>query len=144
VVSVHFCARAADQPSRNAIPIAKIKHSGAVDFENEILPILKNNCLACHNETKPKGGLVLETPQTILKGGDTGPAVVPKKPAESLLLKAASHRDEELIMPPRDNKVAAVALKPKNWDCFSFGSSKARKVKCAAWDRSRGSRCRPG
>src|SRR6185436_15368438 len=67
-----FFTHAADQPVGKSIAIAKVKHSGAVDFENEILPILKNNCLACHNETKPKGGLVLEPPQTILKGGDTG------------------------------------------------------------------------
>ena len=103
---------AADSSNSKSIPIAKVKHSGPVDFEKEILPILKNNCLACHNQTKSKGGLILETPQTILKGGDTGPAVVPKKPRESLLLKAASHQDPELIMPPRDNKVAAMPLKP--------------------------------
>jgi len=104
---------AADKVPAKGIPIAKVKHSGPVDFEKEILPILKNNCLACHNQTKAKAGLVLETPQAILKGGDNGPAVVPKKPRESLLLKAAAHQDEELIMPPRDNKVTAVALKPE-------------------------------
>jgi WD40 repeat protein len=103
---------AAEKPTVKGLPIAKIKHSGPVDFEREILPILKNNCLACHNETKPKGGLVLETPQKILKGGDNGPAVVPKKAADSLLFRAAAHQDPELIMPPPDNKVAAVALKP--------------------------------
>ncbi|HWN95811.1 MAG TPA: c-type cytochrome domain-containing protein, partial [Methylomirabilota bacterium] len=102
----------AAEPGPKAIPIARIRHSGTVDFEREILPILKNNCLACHNETKPKGGLVLETPQSILKGGDAGPAVVPKKPAESLLLKVAAHQDPELIMPPPDNKVAAMPLRP--------------------------------
>ena len=104
---------AADKAAAKGIPIAKVKHSGPVDFEKEILPILKNNCLACHNQTKAKAGLVLETPQAILKGGDNGPSVVPKKPRESLLLKASAHQDEELIMPPRDNKVAAVALKPE-------------------------------
>lgn len=106
-------ARAAETAASKVIPVAKIKHSGAVDFEKEILPILKNNCLACHNQTKPKGGLILETPQTILKGGDTGPAVVPKKSGESLLLKAASHRDPDLIMPPPDNKVAARPFTPE-------------------------------
>ena len=105
---------AADAPAKpKTIPIAKIKHSGPVDFEREILPILNNNCLACHNQTKPKGGLILETPQTILKGGDNGPAVVPKKPAQSLLLKVAAHQDAELIMPPADNKVAALPFKPE-------------------------------
>src|SRR3954465_6250016 len=94
-----------------ALPIAEVKRSDPVDFEREILPILKNNCLACHNQTKPKGGLVLETPQTILKGGDGGPAAIAKKPGESLLLKAAAHQDPDLVMPPADNKVAAMPLK---------------------------------
>src|SRR6266550_2588430 len=58
-----------DEVQRPPIPIADIKRTGSVDFEREILPILKNNCLACHNRTTTKGDLVLETPQTILKGG---------------------------------------------------------------------------
>src|SRR5205085_6802621 len=112
LIAVSLLTRAADEPKSKSIPITKIKHTGPVDFEREVLPILKNNCLACHNQTKPKGGLVLETPQTILKGGDAGAAVVPKKPGESLILKAASQRDPELIMPPPDNNVAAMPLKP--------------------------------
>ena len=55
---------------------------------------------------------MLETPQSILKGGDAGPAVVPSKGAESLLLKVAAHQDEPL-MPPADNTVGAVALTPE-------------------------------
>jgi WD40 repeat protein len=112
LISLNPQVRGAATPSAKSIPIAKIKHVGPVDFEREVLPILKNNCVACHNQTKPKGGLVLETPQTILKGGDAGPAAIAKKPRESLLLKAAAHQDPELIMPPPDNKVAALPLKP--------------------------------
>ena len=112
LLSLNPLVEGADSPGAKSIPIAKIKHSGPVDFEREVLPILKNNCVACHNQTKPKGGLILETPQTILKGGDAGPAAVAKKPRESLLLKAAAHQDPELIMPPPDNKVAAMPLKP--------------------------------
>src|SRR6185503_3674261 len=91
------------------ISIAEAKRSDAVDFEREILPMLKNNCLACHNQTKAKADLILETPQTILKGGESGPAVVPGKSAESLLLKLAAHQDKP-AMPPRENKVAASNL----------------------------------
>src|SRR5204863_1555292 len=47
-----------------------------------------------------------ETPATILKGGENGPAVVPGKSAGSLLLKAAAH-EEKPFMPPKDNKVNA-------------------------------------
>ena len=81
-----------------------------VDFEKEILPILKNNCIACHGQTKPKAGLNLETPPSILKGGDSGPAVVPHDPDKSLLYISAAHKDPELIMPPKENKAGAVAL----------------------------------
>jgi len=110
---------AAETPNK-PIPIARVKHSGPVDFEREVLPILRNNCLACHNQTKPKGGLILETPQSILKGGDNGPAVVPKKPVESLLLKAAAHEDPELIMPPPENKAAAMPLTSQELGLFAL------------------------
>jgi WD40 repeat protein len=93
------------------IPIAQQKRVSAVDFEKEVLPILKQNCLACHNRTKAKGELTLETPADILKGGDSGPAVVPGRSEESLLLRLAAHQAKPR-MPPRDNKVAASDLTP--------------------------------
>ena len=86
-----------------------------IDFQQEILPFLKNNCLACHNQTKAKGGLNLETPQSILKGGDSGPAVAPGKSSESLLVKAAAHQAEP-FMPPKDNKVNAGNLSSHELD----------------------------
>lgn len=91
------------------IAIAEIKHEGPVNFEKEILPLLTKNCVACHNNKKAESSLVLETPQSILKGGDSGPAVVAKNSGESLLLKVASHQDEP-VMPPADNGVGAVAF----------------------------------
>ncbi len=91
------------------IPIAEIKRDTPVDFEKEILPVLTKSCLACHNANTAESSLVLETPQTIAKGGDSGPAVVPGKSAESRLLVVAAHQDEPL-MPPPDNEVDAVAL----------------------------------
>jgi WD40 repeat protein len=94
------------------IPIAKIKRSTAVSFDEEILPILKDNCLACHNKTTAKARLILETPQDILKGGESGPAAEPKQSGASLLLKAASHQLEDTIMPPPANKVQASELTP--------------------------------
>ncbi len=93
------------------IAIAEVKRNAPVNFEKEILPILSKNCLACHNGTKAENSLVLETPQTILKGGDDGPAVVPKKSADSLLLKAAAHLAEP-AMPPAENNVGAKPLSP--------------------------------
>lgn len=91
------------------IEVAEVKRDKPVDFEREILPVFKRNCLACHNTTDAKGELVLETPQSIAKGGETGLAVTPGKAAESLLLKLAAHQ-EKPVMPPRNNKAGAVAL----------------------------------
>ena len=104
---------ASAQRALERIPIHVPERSEAVDFEREILPILKQNCLACHNQAKPKGGLVLETPPLILKGGDNGPAASVSKPAESLLLRASAHQDPDLEMPPPDNKVAGHPLTPE-------------------------------
>src|SRR5262245_54424801 len=98
-----FHLSAQDNPppdiQRKPIAIAKIDRKTPVDFEKEILPILKNNCLACHNKTTTKADLILETPQDILKGGESGKVVVPKRSNESLLLKVASHQVKPM-MPP--------------------------------------------
>ncbi len=103
-----FSARPANA---EPIAIAAVKHEGPVDFEKEILPIFRRNCLACHSATEAESDLVLETPQSILKGGSEGPSVVMGKGAESLLLKMAA-RQKEPFMPPPDNDVKAKALTP--------------------------------
>jgi len=95
------------------IAIAKIKRSTPVDFDRDVLPVLKNNCLACHNKSTAKARLILETAQDILKGGDSGPAVTPKQGSSSLLLKAASHQLDDTVMPPPANKVQATDLTPE-------------------------------
>lgn len=97
--------------AQKPIPIAKISRSTPVDFEKDVLPILRKNCLACHSAKDADGELVLETPATILKGGDSGPSVIAKKGMESLLLKAAAHL-EEPFMPPDENVVGAKPLTP--------------------------------
>ena len=94
------------------IPIAEITHEGPVHFEKEIKPILQRNCLACHSRSKPESDLVLETLQSIRKGGALGPAVVPGEPDQSLLLLVAAHR-EEPEMPPSGNTVNARNLTPE-------------------------------
>jgi WD40 repeat protein len=104
-------AFAARQASAEPIAITEVKHEGPVDFEKEILPIFRRNCLACHSATEAESDLVLESPQTILKGGSEGPSVVMGKGAESLLLKMAA-RQKEPFMPPPDNDVKAKALTP--------------------------------
>ncbi len=113
LLAVWFALPIQAQRALQPIPILTPRRQAPVDFESEILPILKHDCLACHNQTKPKGGLILETPAAILKGGENGPAVSVKKPGDSLLLRAAAHQDPDLEMPPPENKVSAVPLTPE-------------------------------
>jgi WD40 repeat protein len=95
--------------AQKPIPIANINRSEPIDFELEVLPIFRRSCLACHSGSEANGSLVLETPATILKGGDSGAAVVAKNGAASLLLKVAAHQMDP-IMPPPDNDVGAKTL----------------------------------
>ncbi len=86
--------------------------SRPVDFYQDVFPILEAKCLACHNVKTKEGALVLENVDAILRGGDSGPAVVAGKPEESLLLKLASRADEP-VMPPLPNTAQAQPLTPK-------------------------------
>src|SRR5438309_6019746 len=80
-------ARAAEKPMS----------AGAPTFESHIRPLFKAYCFDCHGEgDKLRGGLDLRLSRTILKGADSGPAVVPLRPGESLLFRRV--RDGE--MPP--------------------------------------------
>jgi WD40 repeat protein len=103
-------AQAACQAA-DAITIDVPVRSNPVDFETEIAPILKANCVACHHARKASGGLVLESPQSIVKGGESGPAVVAGDSTGSLLLLVAAHQQES-VMPPPDNTVGARPLTP--------------------------------
>ena len=105
-----FAQNTADAPE--PIAIEELAAETIVTFAADVLPILQKNCLACHNQTKGRGGLILESPEDILEGGDTGPAVVAKDREKSLLLTLVSHRDDP-IMPPARNKVGAVPLTPE-------------------------------
>ena len=75
--------------------------SAAVEFfEARVRPILVDQCVKCHGPKKQSSGLRLDSREAMLKGGDSGPAVVPSKADESLLIQAVSHTHAELKMPP--------------------------------------------
>lgn len=75
--------------------------------QHDVLPILLLRCTACHGRQKQEAGLDLRTRASMLRGGKTGPAFVPGKPEESLILKRI--RAEE--MPPRQ-RLTEAAVKP--------------------------------
>ncbi|HEX3999518.1 MAG TPA: PSD1 and planctomycete cytochrome C domain-containing protein [Pirellulales bacterium] len=69
-------------------------------FEAKVRPVLVDNCYKCHGDTKQEDNLRLDSRAALLAGGDQGPAMVPGKPQESLLIQAVKH-SADLSMPPK-------------------------------------------
>src|SRR5262249_28749511 len=70
-------------------------------FEKHVRPVLVEKCLACHGPKQQRGGLRLDSGDAVLKGGDTGPAVVAGQPEKSLLIQAV-RRSGDVKMPPKE------------------------------------------
>jgi cytochrome c553 len=86
-------------------------------FEKKIRPALVKHCYECHSTEgeKVKGGLLLDTREGSRLGGDSGAAVVPFKPKESLLLTAIHYEDGDLEMPPKYKLDDAVIADFEEW-----------------------------
>jgi len=70
-----------------------------VDYLKHVKPVLAERCFACHGALKQEAGLRLDTAALAIKGGESGPAIVPGKAAESLLIQRVSSTDESERMP---------------------------------------------
>lgn len=72
-------------------------------FEKRVRPVLAERCYKCHSATseKLKGGLLLDTREGMLKGGDTRLSLVPGNPEKSLLIEAILYTNEDVKMPPK-------------------------------------------
>ena len=119
-----------------ALPISV---TGAlVDYEKEVFPLLKDNCIPCHNKTTTKAALNMETPELMLKGGDTDVGIVIGNGEKSLIYEAAAgHWDSE--MPPKTNKVGAVPLSTSQLDLLKRwidegAVHQGAKAKVIAWE----------
>src|SRR5688572_25842579 len=94
---------------------AKPDLAGIEFFEKHVRPVLVESCYSCHSADagkKLKGGLYADSKGGLLKGGDTGPSLVPGDPDNSLLVKAIRYTNEDLQMPPKQKlpaeKIAAI------------------------------------
>lgn len=76
-----------------------------VDFVREIKPLLVTHCQKCHGASKREGGLRLDRRDDALNGGDSGPAFVSGKSAESRLIKYIAGVDPDVLMPPEGEKL---------------------------------------
>src|SRR5204862_3612779 len=69
-------------------------------FEKKVRPLLLAKCFECHSDQNEESELRVDSLAELLAGGTRGPAIVPGKPAESLLVRAIGH-GETLQMPPK-------------------------------------------
>lgn len=79
-----------------------------IDFEADIAPIFEERCWYCHGEDEQESGLRLDLRARMLRGGDSGlSAVAPGQPDKSYLIELINHVDEDMAMPPDDDKMPA-------------------------------------
>ena len=127
-------------------------------FESSIRPLLIDHCLKCHGPQKQKADLRLDSRASILKGGESGPAVVVGLPEKSLLIRAIRHIDSAPKMPDgkklTDREIADLVrwvqmglpfpeaatlakADPKNWWAYQrVVKPELPKVRDAAWVQS--------
>lgn len=131
--------------------------AGAVDFKEEVRPILNKKCFKCHTGPKAKGSLRMDTPEDFSKrvGGDD-PAIIPGDPGKSLLsIKAGLPASDGDAMPPpaarsrgSEPMTAAELAVVRQWIAegakFEAGATPseapaaAMKPKLRAWSNSAG------
>lgn len=83
-------------------------------FETKIRPVLVNSCLRCHGDLKSSGELRVDSRDALMKGGESGPAIIPGKPDESRLIQAIQRHEDVSAMPPEKEK----ALRPDQIAAF--------------------------
>jgi len=107
-IAISFATVAAPTPVRAADPTAE----AVAHFEKEVRPLLVEKCQRCHGARKQEAGLRLDSRAAVLKGGDSGPAVVPGQADKGTLLAALNHTGP-VQMPPGGKlsagQIAAVA-----------------------------------
>jgi cytochrome c553 len=124
------------------VPVALV----GADFQ-QVYSILQENCFKCHSHSaeKIKGGLVLDSLDGMLTGGDSGPVLVPGEPEKSLLIKTIRYTDEDLQMPPSkdggkklsEQQVAAIEQWVKDGAVWPGQSGKPKKARGKITDDDR-------
>ncbi|MDB5322069.1 MAG: hypothetical protein JWN40_3700 [Phycisphaerales bacterium] len=91
--------------------------AGIEFFEKNVRPLLVERCYECHSaqSKKVKGKLWVDTKEGLLKGGETGPAVVPGNVEKSLLIQAVRYSHEDLQMPPKEPLTKAQIAAFEQW-----------------------------
>ncbi|MBP87743.1 MAG: hypothetical protein CMJ64_13645 [Planctomycetaceae bacterium] len=102
-------------PADEVIKPAKPTTEQARFFETKVRPLLAKHCYECHGKDEQEGKLRLDSLEAILNGGKTGPAVVSKKPDESLIIKAVAYEDSDTAMPPEEKLADEQVAVLRHW-----------------------------
>jgi hypothetical protein len=121
--------------------VAPDTHAAEPDdyFATRVWPLLDSRCVQCHGPKKQKGALRLDSREAALHGGDSGPALVPGKPKESLLLRLVRHAEKDLEMPPKEKLAEAEIAVFERWIADGARWTTPR-ISAAAIETSRGER----
>lgn len=108
--------RAFDDPSSDTEP----RRADMDFFESKIRPVLVEHCYACHSRQaesagKLRGGLRVDDREALRRGGDSGPAIVPRDLEASLLIAALRHDGSDYKMPPSGRLPAAIIADFESW-----------------------------
>ena len=96
-----------------------------ITYEDQVRPIFREHCFACHNQGKATNDLALDSYERIRKGGASGEAIVPGDPDGSYLFSLVSHKDQP-HMPPGGDKIADAKIETlRQW--IAGGALKDRK-----------------
>jgi mono/diheme cytochrome c family protein len=106
-------------------------------FREKVEPLLKRECYACHASTAKElqGGLLLDSRQGILHGGDTGAAIVPGKSDESLLVQALRHQGDYAMPPEKPRLTESLIADVARW--IDLGAPDPRTGEVASPDQAR-------
>jgi hypothetical protein len=96
-------------------PVRGSEGSADTFFELKIRPVLAGKCFKCHGGEKVSNHLRVDSRKALLRGGESGPAIVPGEPEKSLLVQALSYTDENLKMPPDGRLPEEVAKDFARW-----------------------------
>jgi mono/diheme cytochrome c family protein len=131
-----------------------------VDYSSQVKPIFAKHCVGCHGPTVQRGGLRLDSAAGIRDGGNSGPAIVPGKSADSRLIKAVTGAKDVVAMPqkgarlsegdiatvrawidagaaaPKDEKIVRANPGSKHWAFQPVQRAAPPPVKNAAWVRN--------
>src|SRR5262249_29343645 len=98
-------------------------------YEEHVLPILKDHCVACHNQDKSRGGLVVTNYTTLMAGGSSGEVVKPGDADNSRLYLLVSHKQQP-NMPPKSPMIAAERVETiRRWIMDGAPENAGSKVK---------------